>query len=141
MFNTHKQQGIGLVEVMISLAILVLMILGASTVQVASQNSARLSGVHFSLEHLASDIIETLRADINDASEGAYDFDASEEVNGALTQAQSEVSAWNDRVAEQLPSGSGNVSCTSDNCNITISWYEVIDGANHRQVYNARTPL
>lgn len=139
MISCNKQKGVGLVEVMIALAILMVTAMATSTLQVTGMSSARFSNIHFTLEQLSSDMLEMLRADTSSASAGFYDFDASADTSAVSSD--SEVAAWNDRIARLLPSGQGGVECTADECEVSISWIEEIDGSNHRQFFLAMTPI
>ncbi|MFK7992623.1 MAG: prepilin-type N-terminal cleavage/methylation domain-containing protein [Granulosicoccus sp.] len=138
MISLQAQQGIGLIEVMIALALILIAALAVGHMQTSSVLSARASSMHFSLDNLSNEMLETLRAQASDAESGVFEFDGSvettEPVNG-------EVSSWNTRVLEAIPTGIGTISCTDGFCDVSISWVEEIDGSNYRQFYRVRTPL
>lgn len=138
MTKRHSEHGIGLVEVMIALAILLLTALATGTLQSTGLISARASSDHFAIDHLSNEILETLRSHPIDAEAGLLDLDPS---SITATGTHVEVSSWNQRIVDALPSGEGEISCVAGFCDVTISWMEEIDGTNHRQFYTTRTPL
>lgn len=136
--RAQLESGIGLVEVMIALAIILFTALSVGSLQTSGMLGARMSSVHFSLNHLSSEMLETLRAHRVDAGSGLFDFDGASSTAGS---ANSVVSSWNDRIAMAIPTGEGSVVCASDVCEVFITWVEEIDGSNHRQRFRAMTPL
>lgn len=150
MNSLQTEKGIGLIEVMIALAILLLTALATGSLQTSSLVSAQGSSVHFLIDHLSSDMLETLRSHSVDAEAGLFDFDAAAGSTGVSTPstapsptntANGLAQAWNDRIAESIPTGQGSISCVAGICEVSISWMEEIDGTNHRQFYITRTPL
>ncbi len=138
MTKSFKEKGVGLIEVMI--ALVVLMVAAGAIVNMQSNSlvSAHSSGTHFSIDHLSSEMIEILRSNSSDAAEGLLNFSTAE---NSSSSSNDEVKFWNERVVELLPSGEGTISCTSDFCDVTVSWLEEIDGSNRRQFYNTRTKI
>jgi len=129
----RAEAGVGLVEVMVALTILLLAALAVGNAQMSSLVAARASAIHFSIDRLGSDIIEVLRSQAADAAVGALDLPSSE--------VHAEVRIWSDRIAAILPSGEGRIDCDTLSCGVSISWMEEIDGTFHRQFYRTRTPL
>jgi len=129
----RAEAGVGLVEVMVALTILLLAALATGNAQMSSLVAARASSLHFSIDRLSSDIIEVLRSQATDAAVGALDLPSSE--------VHAEVQIWSDRIAGTLPSGEGRIDCDTTSCDVSISWMEEIDGTLHRQFYRTRTPL
>ena len=138
MTEHHHQQGIGLIEAMIALALLVFTAMAMGQLQTSNLVSAQASSVHFAIDHLTAEIISTLRAQPSDARGGLFDTEGSVE---STTSASAEVNAWNNRIAETIPTGVGAISCSNELCDVSISWIEEIDGSDHRQFYRTRTPL
>ncbi len=138
MTKSCREKGVGLIEVMV--ALVVLMVAAGAIVNMQSNSlvSAHSSGIHFSIDRLSSEMIEFLRSNSSDAAAGLLDLSDSESTDSS---SDNEVTNWNDRVAELLPSGEGQISCTPEFCDVTVSWMEEIDGSNHRQFYNTRTRI
>ncbi len=138
MTKLHSEQGIGLIEVLIALAILLLTALATGSLQTSGLISAQASSVHFSIDHMSSEILETLRSHPIEAEAGLFDLDTS---GSAPSGAHAEVILWNQRIADSIPTGEGGISCVAGFCDVSISWIEEIDGTNHRQFFRTRTPL
>ncbi len=162
MTKSCREKGVGLIEVMV--ALVVLMVAAGAIVNMQSNSlvSAHSSGIHFSIDRLSSEMIEFLRSNSSDAAAGLLDLSDSESTvssnsesivssnsestvssnsESTVSSTDNEVTNWNDSVAELLPSGEGQISCTPEFCDVTVSWMEEIDGSNRRQFYNTRTRI
>lgn len=138
MTDYNLQQGVGIVEVMIALVLIMISAMAVGNMLATSMASAQVSSVHFSVDSLSNQMLATLRSQSVDAQSGSFDFDGATDETEAVFP---EVSSWNDRIKKSIPQGIGSISCDSSSCDVAISWYENIDGASHRQVYRTRTPL
>lgn len=138
MTNPNREAGIGLVEVMIALAILLLTAFAVSSLQTSSLTSAQASSVHFSIDHLSNEILETLRLHSAQAQSGVLDLDPTDV---DAVDIHPEVSNWNARIVESIPTGEGTISCGAGLCDVSISWVEEIDGSRHRMFFRTSTPL
>lgn len=138
MNNCKAEKGVSLIEVLIALAIMMLATMASGALVTSSLISARASSLHFSIDQLSSEMIETLRAHPVDAAAGAFDWDSESSAAGS---ANTIVQSWNNRVADAISSGEGGIVCNTISCDVTISWLEEIDGTNHRQIFLTRTPL
>ena len=138
MTKHHSEHGIGLIEVMIALVILLFSALAASSLQTNGLIGARASSKHFAIDHLSNDILEILRSHADEAEAGLLNLETSD---GTSTATHAEVIAWNQRIADSIPTGEGGISCVARICDVSISWFEEIDGTRHRQFYRNRTPL
>jgi len=138
------QQGVGLIEVMIALVLIVLTSMAVGNLQVSSMVSAKASSEHFALDQLSSEMLETLRAQKSDARSGLFDFDGAAQIADSPAEpvtVMPAVASWNSRLKAAIPTGIGSISCESNFCSVSISWLEEIDGSMHRQSYQTRTPL
>jgi len=138
MSNPKLQQGVSILEVIISLALIMISAVAVSNMLGVSIASTRASSVHFAIDSFSNEMLETLRAQSNDAQSGSFDYDGSDEAKVSILP---EVSSWIDRIAEAIPQGAGSISCNSGFCDVEISWIEIVDGGSHRQVFRTRTPL
>lgn len=129
-----KEQGVGLVEVIIALVIIMIAALGIGNLQTSSLTTVQASSVHFAVDQLSSEMLETIRANSAAAASGSFDL-----ADG--TSSNDEVLAWNARVAENISTGVGNIECSSDFCDVVISWTEEIDGTDSTKSFETRTPL
>ena len=138
MSNQKLQQGVGLLEVIIALALIMMSAVAVSSMMSQGIVSIRASAVHFAIDNFSNEMLETLRVQSDDAQSGSFDFDGSDDVMMSILP---EVSSWNDRIAKAIPKGAGSISCSLGYCDVEISWFETVDGASHQQVYRTRTPL
>lgn len=138
MTSSCREKGVGLIEVMI--ALVVLMVAAGAIVNMQSNSlvSAHSSGIHFSIDRLSSEMIEIIRSNSSDAAEGLLNFSTSA---SSASSSNDQVIYWNDKVVEFLPSGEAEISCTTEVCDVTVSWLEEIDGSYRRQFYNTRTNI
>lgn len=134
----YQQQGIGLIEVMVALGLVLLTAMAIGNLQITGMHSARTSSVHFALDQLSSEMLETLRSQSVDAQAGLFEFDGSVQPAGTVL---AEVSSWNSRLEDAIPTGVGAISCSSGFCDVSISWLEEVDETRQRLVYRTRTPL
>ena len=144
------ERGVGLVEVLVALAILMFAVLATSEVQVAALVGARDAGFHFALDRLSDEMVETLRAHPADALGGEFDHAV-----GAAPEAGTPGAAlatdWQGRVAEAIPGAGTGIDCTNQSCGVDdctdrfceveIEWSENIDGTVRRQRFRTGTPL
>lgn len=154
MKTRFEQKGLGLVEVMIALFILLLAAMASARIQSMGMLSAQMSSFHLSLNHLSSEMLETLRANPDAANAGVFNFDLIPEdtttdtdgdTDGDTDDDSVDIDArmleWNTRVGDAIPLGAGTVSCAAGICDVVISWMEEIDGSYHRQFYRTRTRI
>ena len=137
--NKHcHQEGVGLIEALIALVLLVFAASVTSQMQTSSLVSAQGSSVHFSIDHLSNEMLTTLRAQAGDAQSGLFN---SEDSTDSSINGSAEVVAWNRLIQNAIPTGVGSISCLDSFCDVSISWLEEIDGTDHRQFFRTRTPL
>ena len=146
MINLDKQRGIGLVEVLVALAILLFAVFSVSAIQSTGLIDARRTANHFSLDYLSNNMVDMLRSNAVAAKAGEFNFNAesaSESDTGSDTAAPSHADAvaWEKNIENSLPGGLGAIDCSTDSCDVVISWMADLDGSVLRQYYRTRTPL
>ena len=154
MINLDKQRGIGLVEVLVALAILLFAVFSVSAIQSTGLIDARRTANHFSLDYLSNNMVDMLRSNAVAAKAGEFNFDAqsaSESASESDTESDTESDnaapshadavAWEKNVENSLPGGLGAIDCSTDSCDVVISWMADLDGSVLRQYYRTRTPL
>jgi len=143
------QRGVGLIEVLIALAILVFGALVSARMQVGALTGLAASELHFTLNRLAEEMIETLRTHPDAAGRGLFDHDSASaavspegvDADGALSRPDRIKADWHARVIVALPSAESAITCADDFCTVQISWLEEIDGTHARQRFRVQTPL
>lgn len=137
-----KQAGVGLIEVMVALSVLMFAALSISNLQTNSHISMRISDSHFEINQLTQDMLELLRSNAKDAKLGKFDVS----FDGAIVGSPSfpvlyAIGQWQQKVASQLPGGSSQIQCTTDACQVTLRWKENIDGTMSNQFFNIAGPI
>lgn len=133
----EKQAGVGLIEVMVALSVLMFAALSISNLQTNSHISMRISDSHFEINQLTQDMLELLRSNATEAKLGTFDvsFDSAA-VGSPSSPVLYAIGQWQQKVVSQLPSGSSQIQCTTDVCQVTLRWKENIDGTMSDQFFN-----
>ncbi len=125
--NSYKrhQAGATLIEVMVSMVIIMLGILGLLALKIASSRAAADSDRRSTAAMYAQDILERARANPTRAANGEYNLTAGAALpSPALTIAQIDQTQWIQRISENLPSGTATFSVVGSNATATIQWLE-----------------
>lgn len=140
----QKECGVGLVEVLMALAVLMFAALSISTLQTETHISMRISETHFSVIEQTQDMLEVLRTNSGKARDGAYNTGYAESViPGADSSGgvESMIQKWKERVNSVLPEGAGMIECDSDKCTVSVRWLENIDGSVELQRVRIAGPI
>ena len=123
--------GFTLVEVLVTLVILSVGLLGIAALHTASLRNNLDSALRSQASALAADIADRMRANRNAAlaPDLAYNLalgDATPTLVGTPTLAQRDLNAWRTLLAQVLPAGTGAVLVdpATDICLITVQWGE-----------------
>ena len=139
--NDHKsQQGVGLVEVLITLLVLSVGLLGMASLQLNAMKFNQLASVRSQANVLAYDIADRMRANRDSAKIGAYVISVEDEPTGSSI-AEIDLQQWRNLIDRSLPDGRGSIAQSGDKFTITIIWDESrIDGIDAQQnfIYETR---
>ena len=127
-----KQNGVSLIEVLVTLVILAIGLLGIAGMQVMSVKNTQVAAQRSIATQQAYDIAERMRANLAGAVAGNYDnLDTSTPADpgcGPCTPSQQAVAdhrAWNLANAQVLPAGTGSVVGTMlAGYTVTLNWVE-----------------
>lgn len=104
------QAGFSLLEVLVSMVILAIGLLGLAGLLTASMGNSHSASLRTQATVLAYGIADAMRANRCNAKLGAYDIAMADNASGApATQAQRDVAAWLAEVAARMPSGDGQI--------------------------------
>lgn len=133
-----KERGVGLIEVMIALAVMMFAALAISNVQTNSFISMIISDTHFGVNDKSSDMLEILRANRTSAITGTYnhDFDSTVAIDEDTHPVMKNIATWKMQVSSELPEGAGQIDCDADKCTVSIRWKENVDGNYSDQFFH-----
>jgi type IV pilus assembly protein PilV len=135
----NKQYGVALLEVMISVLILAIGLLGLAQLQATTLKHNESAYLRSQVSVLASDILDSMRANRTAAQAGNYNFAVSDTPPATpSTIAQQDLVDWLSNIDTFLPAGSGGgIACADSNggdglaCSsgsmytVTVRWSEV----------------
>ena len=150
--TSSGQQGFTMIEVLVTVIILSIGLLGLAGLQATSLRNNQSAFLRSQATILAYDIADRIRANFAGATNGSYNFDTGNGAPGlvsdcntttgctAAEMAQNDLNDWFLSVTNLLPDGAGSVCIDSDpgtaGCDgngtqfvITITWTEVEDGS------------
>lgn len=132
MADRRRQAGVSLLEVLISVLILGVTLLGIAAMQARALNNGQSSFENSQMVIHTYSIIEAMRANRSAATSGAYNLAMTCSLPAAgTTLASADIRAWLESMKTGL-SGAPNVSsdtttcgsiaCTSTTCTVTVQW-------------------
>src|SRR5690606_5834816 len=111
------QTGAGLIEVLITVLILAIGLLGLAALQTRSLQYNHASALRSQANILASDILDRMRINRKVALNGSYNLAYSDTTPTGTTLVQTDLREWRALLARALPSGGGAVNCVANgNC-------------------------
>lgn len=114
----HRQHGVSLIEVLITLVVTAIGLLGFAALQTVAMKSNRTALYHSMATFYAYDILDCMRAN----SSSATDYANTTPTNAI---AADDKDLWNSALSENLPSGTGLIAFNADgSVTVTIQWNE-----------------
>lgn len=132
--SRKKHKGITLVEVLVALLVLSIGLVGLAALQVNGLRFSHSAFLRTQSTVLAYDIIDSMRANRDEARKGSYLLDLN--ANAAATNcsagctppelAQSDLAKWENDLAERLPQGNGSITgfVAPGKFTVTVQWQE-----------------
>lgn len=125
MIYQKAERGATLIEVLVTIVVLAIGLLGLAGLQVTSMQSNHSAYYRSQATILAYDVSERMRANRTVALGGSYDVDFpspsnSHSVNG--NQAARDRAEWLNALADTLPSGTGKVERNNNLITIHVRW-------------------
>lgn len=117
-----QQRGITLIEVLVTVLVLSIGLLGLAGLQLMSLRNNQ-SAMERSVGVVQSySIIEAIRADPDSAKNGRFNIGVDDTPSGSTFPSQA-LTKWREQLVLNLgESASGSVSCNSTSCIVTVQW-------------------
>ena len=135
--SVHRQHGVSMMEVLVTVLVLSIGLLGLAGLQLTGLRYNHSAYLRSQATLLASDIIDRMRVNRDQALNGAYDIDFGTSTSNTTCAAasadcspadlaQSDLSEWKQNLQNLLPSGDGAISRTVNGSEVrftvTIQW-------------------
>jgi type IV pilus assembly protein PilV len=118
----RNANGVSLVEVLISLVLLSIGLLGTASLMSASLKNTNTAYYRSQATFLADDILDRMRANAAAAPQYRITNSAITAATPAGSMAEFDCNEWIATLAAEIPGGIGNVTIAGDVVNVTISW-------------------
>lgn len=123
--SRHRQAGLSLVEVLVTVVLVSVGLLGIAGLQLAGVQNTNSAAQRFQATLLAEDILERMRANRGQAVLGRYDV-AVGAAPSTVGLADADLNEWRAVLAE-LPGGDGGVELNGNEVTITVVWTDASD--------------
>ena len=122
--SIKKQNGITLIEVMISVFVAAIGVLGVAALQMNSIKFNHMANTRSHATMLAYDIIDRMRANRQQALAGAYDTELKDNPPTGKSIADADIATWLNELSGNLPSGDGSIESDGSTFTVTVQWDE-----------------
>lgn len=133
------QRGVTLIEVLITLLITTVGLLGLAALQATSLKFNHGAYLRSQANIFAYDITDRMRLNRAVAQAGSYNIAMTASKPTGTTLVQVDLNQWLTLLETALPVGDGSVSCSSNICTITIQWQEAQRAASVQPVVESFT--
>lgn len=130
-----KQKGLSLIEVMVTLLVTSVGLLGMAALQARSLQFNHAAYLRSQANILAYDMADRLRLNRDDARANLYNISISAAKPIPADLVSTDTNEWLSLIEGSLPAGDGAVSCQSNICTLTIQWREAGSSANDSFTY------
>lgn len=126
--GTQRSAGFSLVEVLISIVVLSVALLGTAALTAASLKNTNGSYYRSLATILADDMLDRMRANIDRARDKKYNFTDAGSIVAGTSLEHFDCVEWLNAVQDALPGGTGTVDVEAGSATIVITWGD--DGEN-----------
>lgn len=124
-FSLHRRtsvSGVSLLEVLLTVVILSIGILGMIGLQAQALRASHSSLYRSQAAYLAENIAERMRANPEDARKGLYDLPMDHSPPSGTDLPSVDRAQWRAALGESLPNGVGSIAMTGNDLTITVQW-------------------
>lgn len=130
--NRQTQQGATMVEVLITMFVLAIGLLGIAGLQLTSLQNGNNAHFRYQATLLAHEMAERMRTNPAGVEAGKYDAIALDDSFTAGTPPiaadkiyESDIAEWKGSLAQALPAGNGSITAGANNFTIRIEWTQL----------------
>ncbi|MDH0959815.1 type IV pilus modification protein PilV [Pseudomonas chengduensis] len=140
MNNARRSSGFSLIEILVSVLVFSIGVLGMAALQLNALKYNQTAAVRSQATFLAYDITDRMRANRTKARAGNYDISLTAGAPTGTDIVATDLQQWKASLAEQLPGGAGSVARSSTKFIVTVQWDESRVGgqASQQFVYETR---
>lgn len=124
-FSCLRQQGFGMVEVLVTVLLLSIGLLGLASLQTLSVKRANSSAQRIEALNLSYDLLDRMRINRAQAIGGRYNIAFGDSAAGDEI-AEADLQDWKMALSEALPDGDGQVLVESERVTISVRWTETL---------------
>ncbi len=133
--QASKQQGFTLIEVLVSMVILSIGLLGLAGLQTTGLRNNQSAYFASQAAIYANDMFERMRANRTAALADNYNIDANTDSNPAgVTGAQIDIDQWRNLIITNLPNGASSVNNNSGRVTVVVSWNDAHANGGTRNI-------
>lgn len=133
-----REKGLSLIEVMVTLFVTSVGLLGIAAMQAKSLQFNHAAYLRSQANILAYDMADRMRLNRDSARVGQYNLSLSAGKPEASSTAATDQNQWLTLIESVLPSGDGSVSCASNVCTLTVQWREAGRNADDSFTYKTQ---
>lgn len=139
-----RQRGGTLIEVLVSVLVLSLGLLGAAALQISALRNNQSSYEHAQMTVLTQGMLDSMRSNLPGVAAGQYELAAwTCAAPAGATLAAADLAQWIGGVQTQInPGACGRITCAGRTCTVGIRWDDSrATGGNSAQVFEIRSLL
>lgn len=129
MNGRRHQQGVGLIEVLVTLLILSTSLITLTSMQNRSLQFNQMAYFRSQANILAYDILDRIRINKSalNQNSAAYNVALAPFAGGNVPAdaTQADIFQWRKAIGEVIPNGQGAINCVNAICTVTIDWNEI----------------
>jgi len=138
--SIKRVKGFTLIEVLVSIVVLAIGLLGLAGLQLVSLKGADSAYYRSQASILADDVMDRMRSNKNAAIAGSYDTAIGESVTGGTIFA-TDLANWKSMLDGNLPAGDGSVAVSGGVVKVTIQWDDTRGGGVSTQQFVLESEL
>ncbi|CAI8877083.1 type IV pilus modification protein PilV [Methylocaldum szegediense] len=120
--SNRRCSGFTLLEVLVAILVLAIGLLGLAGLQVAGLRADHSAFHRSQATMLAYDILDVLRANRQDARNGAYNLNLEDGAPIGNSRAAQDLNRWLAELANRLPEGDGGVTVVNNLVTVIVQW-------------------